>query len=78
MTREKIEEQIMDAKTIIANAELQLKLPPGDRDGEKDGKKLRSQIIAAKKRKKELERWIQSGFFEGRGGSHRQPLARAA
>lgn len=68
MTREQIEEQIMDAKTTIAHTELQLKLPKNEREGEKHGRDLVLERNQARKRVKELEKWIASGFFEGRGG----------
>lgn len=68
MTRDQIEEQTLDAKSTIAHVDLQLKLPKGEREGEKHGRELLAERNHAKRRVKELEKWIASGLYEGRGG----------
>jgi hypothetical protein len=68
MTREKIEAQIQQARTEIAVAEFQLTLPKDQREGKKDGTTLHAERQRAKKRVKDLEKWLESGFFYGGGG----------
>jgi hypothetical protein len=68
MDRERIEEQIKEARTEIAVAEFQLTLPRDRREGQKHGTQLNAERQRAKKRKRDLEKWLESGFFQGRGG----------
>lgn len=68
MTREKIEAQLKDARTEIAVIEHQLTLPRPNREGQKHGTQLNADRMQARKRVKDLEKWLESGLFDGRGG----------
>ena len=68
MRREEIEEQISDAEEELVVIEFQLGLPKEEREGEKTGQQLARDRQACKKRIRDLEKWLRSGFFVGRGG----------